>query len=119
MSERRNADRRSTRRLLLRNGIATAAAALVISELPAGAEETKGSLQPYDKVEPQKYPWGWIRWLMNGEIDPHAEMTLGLVHIEPDRISTLHIHPNSAEFLHALSGTSEHRVGSDRWVTLK
>jgi quercetin dioxygenase-like cupin family protein len=119
MTERRNAGRRSTRRSLLRKGLATAAAVLAIPELRAGAGEGKGSLQPYDKVEPQKYPWGWIRWLMNGQIDPEAEMTMGLVHIEPNQKNTLHIHPNSAEFLHVLSGTSEHRVGSDRWVTLR
>jgi quercetin dioxygenase-like cupin family protein len=119
MTERRNAGRRSTRRSLLRNGLATAAAVLAIPELRAVGGEGKGSLQPYEKVEPQKYPWGWIRWLMNGQIDPQAEMTMGLVHIEPNQTNTLHIHPNSAEFLHALSGTSEHRVGSERWVTLK
>jgi quercetin dioxygenase-like cupin family protein len=119
MTEHRNAGRRPTRRSLLRKGLATAAAVLAIPEPRAGAGEGKGSLQPYDKVEPQKYPWGWIRWLMNGQIDPEAEMTMGLVHIEPNQRNTLHIHPNSAEFLHALSGTSEHRVGSDRWVTLK
>jgi quercetin dioxygenase-like cupin family protein len=104
---------------LLRHGLATAAAVLAIPELQAGDGQGKGSLQPYDKVEPQNYPWGWIRWLMNGQIDPQAEMTMGLVHIEPNQMNTLHIHPNSAEFLHALSGTSEHRVGSDRWVTMK
>src|SRR3954447_26110946 len=119
MSEHRNAGRRSTRRLLLRDGLATAAAALAFPELRAAAEEGKGSVQPYDKVEPEKYPWGWIRWLMNGRIDPQAEMTMGLVHLEPNQINTLHIHPNSAEFLHVLSGISEHRVGSDRWLTLK
>ena len=55
---------------------------------------------------------------MNGKIDPHAEMTMGIVSFEPNQINTLHIHPNSAEFLHMLTGTAEHLVDG-RWVTLK
>jgi quercetin dioxygenase-like cupin family protein len=75
-------------------------------------------LQRYDEVAPEKYAWGWIRWLINGQLDPKAEMTLGLVHFEPNQSNTRHIHPNSAEFLHVLSGFSEHLMG-DRWVALK
>ncbi len=76
------------------------------------------SLQAYEKIKPQKFPWGWIRWLMNAQLDPQAEMTLGIVHVEPNQSNPLHTHPNSAEYLHMLSGSCEHRVG-DRWVTLK
>ena len=85
---------------------------------PADAvEAAKLSLESYDHVEPQKYPWGWIRWLMNAQIDPQAEMTLGIVRVEPRQSNPLHIHPNSAEYLHVLSGACQHRVG-DRWVAL-
>jgi quercetin dioxygenase-like cupin family protein len=118
MSKRQTSGRRPTRRSLLHNGLATAAAALAWPELLAGAEADQVRLQLYEKVEPEKYPWGWIRWLMNGQIDPKAEMTMGLVHFEPNQINTLHIHPNSAEYLHVLSGSSEHLMG-DRWVVLK
>ncbi len=105
-------------RSLLPIGLAVAAVSLAFIQPRATAEEIKPTLQEYEKVEPQKYPWGWIRWLMNGQIDPKAEMTMGLVHMEPNQINTLHIHPNSAEYLHILSGTSEHLSG-DRWITLK
>lgn len=121
MPHRYRSGRRSTRRLLLRDGIGSAFAALGLPALLAGAEGGRdtGTLQPYDKVEPHQFPWGSIRWLMNGQIDPEAEMTMGLVYFEPNQVNTQHFHPNSAEFLHALSGTSEHRVGSGPWVTLK
>ena len=55
---------------------------------------------------------------MNGQIDPNAEMTMGIVHFEPNQTNVLHIHPNSAEFLHMLSGTAEHLIDG-KWVTLK
>lgn len=76
------------------------------------------SLQKYDQVEVQEYPWGWIRWLMNDQLDPAAEMTFGLVYIKPHQTNPLHVHSNSAEYLHVIEGSCEHRVG-DRWVTVK
>jgi quercetin dioxygenase-like cupin family protein len=76
------------------------------------------SLQHFDDVPVQKFPWGWIRWTMNSQLDPHAEMTVGIVHVEPNQTNALHIHPNCTEYIHVLSGSCEHRVG-DRWVPLK
>jgi quercetin dioxygenase-like cupin family protein len=76
------------------------------------------SLRGLDDVPPEVYPWGSIRWLMNGKIDPAAEMTLGVVQIAANRANTVHRHPNSAEYLYVLEGTLEHRVG-DRWTALK
>jgi quercetin dioxygenase-like cupin family protein len=76
------------------------------------------TVQAFDKVEVQQYPWGWIRWLMNAEIDPDAEMTFGVVYIKPHQENPAHLHPNSAEYLHVLEGSCEHLVGR-RWVTLK
>lgn len=77
-----------------------------------------GTLVGFDEAEVQKYPWGWIRWLMNGKIDPKAEMTLGIVHIEPNQMNPAHVHPNSAEYLHVLSGSCDHWLGG-RWTTMK
>lgn len=84
-----------------------------------GAKENpKMSLQAFEDVKPQEFSWGWIRWLMNSETDPEAEMTLGMVYIKPNQSNPLHQHPNSAEYLHVLSGSCEHRLG-DQWVTLR
>jgi len=55
---------------------------------------------------------------MNDQIDPQAELTLGIEFIEPHQMNQLHIHPNSAEVLHVLSGSCEHRRG-DEWIKLK
>ena len=117
MPRRRTTIRRPSRRGLFRTGLATAAA-LALPELPAGAADDKTRLHRSEQVEPEKFPFGWIRWLMNGQIDPQAEMTMGIVHFEPNQTNVLHIHPNSAEFLHMLSGTAEHLIDG-KWVTLK
>jgi len=107
-----------TRRTWLWTGLASAAI-LSPDLLPAQEKATtKPTRQAYDDVKPQEFSWGWIRWLMNAQIDPQAEMTLGIVQIEPNQSNPLHVHPNCTEYLHVLSGTSEHRVG-DQWFTLK
>ncbi len=102
------------------SGAALAAGTAVLTGQTAQAEgpPAQVGLQPYEKIQPQKFPWGWIRWLMNAQIDPQAEMTLGIVHVEPRQSNPLHVHPNSAEYLHVLSGACQHRVG-ERWVALK
>lgn len=84
----------------------------------AGKEDAAFTLTRFEEAEVQKQPWGWMRWLMNSKIDPNAEMTLGVVHLEPGQSNPLHVHPNSAEYLHVLSGSCEHRVGQ-KWVAMK
>jgi len=112
---RRDLNRRD---LLCTLAASTGAAAFSADALAASVEEAGVSLQEFEKAKVQEFPWGWIRWLMNAQIDPKAEMTLGIVHVQPGQSNPLHVHPNSAEYLHMLSGSCEHRVGS-RWVTLK
>jgi len=75
-------------------------------------------VQEFEKVAVQKFDWGWIRWLMNAEIDPDAEMTFGVVWIKAHQENPLHLHPNSAEYLHVVEGSCEHLVG-DTWLKLK
>jgi quercetin dioxygenase-like cupin family protein len=77
-----------------------------------------GAMTAFGDVEVLEYDWGWIRWLMNGKLDPNAEMTLGMVFIKPNQTNPAHLHPNSAEYLHVLEGSCEHMVG-EKWVTLK
>ncbi len=108
-----------TRRSLFQTGLAAGAGAFLLpAGLSAAEGEDEGHFQPYDQVEPENYPWGWIRWLMNGQIDPHAEMTVGIVEVAPHQTNTRHVHPNSAEFLHVISGSCEHALGA-RWIALK
>lgn len=106
------------RRQFLTTATLSAGAAMAAGRVAWSAENPPPSLQSFDKVEAQQFPWGWIRWLMNAELDPAAEMTLGIVHIEPNQTNPAHIHPNSAEYLHVLAGSCEHRVG-EQWVALK
>lgn len=98
---------------------ARAAEATSIADQGKGAQAAMPiTLQKFDEVKVQEFPWGWIRWLINDQVDPAAEMTFGLVFIKPQQTNPLHVHPNSAEYLHVLEGSCEHRVG-DRWVTVK
>ncbi len=82
------------------------------------AEALKISVQEFDKVEVQEYPWGWIRWLMNSKLDPKSEMTFGIVYVKPNQSNPIHIHPNCEECLHVLAGSCEHLLG-DKWIKLK
>ena len=84
----------------------------------AQGEQAACLVQHFDKAEEIRYPWGWIRWLMNAKTDPRAEMTFGIVHVNPNVRNPGHVHPNCAEYLHVLSGSCEHLVGSE-WVSLK
>ncbi len=108
--------------LVLVSGSFAAAAARagdVSSPQRSAAKDTaKASVQRYDDAEVQKYPWGWIRWVMNAKIDPRAATTIGVVFIEPNQANPLHIHSNCNEYLHVLAGTCEHLLG-DKWVQLK
>jgi quercetin dioxygenase-like cupin family protein len=74
-------------------------------------------VQSFDKVEEQKHPWGWIRWLMNDKLDPKSEMTLGIVQVNANQRNPMHVHPNCEELLYVLSGSCEHVIGGQT-VTL-
>jgi len=74
------------------------------------------SLQHFDTVKEVKYPWGWIRWLMNAQMDPDAAQTFGIVEIAAGQHNSLHKHPNCEEMLYMLSGSCEHIVGDKKVV---
>ena len=103
-----------SRRAWLETGLA----ALAFPGLLAAAGADKAHLRRLAEIEPERYPWGSIRWLMSGTIDPNAEMTMGLVRLEPHQSNPRHVHPNSAEYLQVLSGSCEH-LADGRWVSLK
>ena len=74
------------------------------------------SVQKFDSVKEVKYPWGWIRWMMNSELDPGAAQTFGIVQIDAGKRNPLHKHPNCEELLYVLSGSFESVVGDKRVV---
>ena len=57
------------------------------------------------------FEWGAIQWLCNGEIDPAAQQTFGLVFIHPGQQNPPHYHPNCEELIYVLSGQCDHRLG--------
>jgi quercetin dioxygenase-like cupin family protein len=121
MSTRSKSARCLTRRALLSTGTAASAAAMFLpscAEIAMGAQAAAVAAPDWQRVKPENYPWGWIRWLMNSQVDPQAEMTLGIVQIEPKQSNPLHIHPNCTEYIYVLSGRCEHRLG-DQWITLR
>jgi quercetin dioxygenase-like cupin family protein len=75
-------------------------------------------LHRFDAAEPEQHPWGWLRWLMSGELDPGAAQTVGIVQINPGQRNPLHLHPNCEELLYVTAGVCEHTLGDDT-VTMK
>jgi len=71
-------------------------------------------VQKFDPVKEVKYPWGWIRWMMNSELDPAASQTFGIMQINAGQRNPLHKHPNCEELLYVLSGSFENVVGDKR-----
>ena len=75
------------------------------------------SVQKFDSVKVVKYPWGWIRWMMNSELDPGSAQTFGIVQIDAGKRNPLHKHPNCEELLYVLSGSFENVIG-DKTVVM-
>ena len=103
-------------------GLAIGLAGLAVGhEGEADATKARGentmTLRPFADVEKQEFPWGWIAWTMNDQIDPNATMTFGVVYLKPHQTNALHRHPNADEILHVLTGSLEHRMG-EKWVKM-
>lgn len=76
--------------------------------------DAQAAIQHSTKAPEVKYSWGWIRWLMNANIDPEASQTLGIVQINPGQRNPLHMHPNCEELLYVISGSAENIIGNSR-----
>ena len=91
------------------------------AESPAGSTcpelATQWTLARFDGVEVHEYPWGWIRWTMNDQLDPNTTMTTGIVYLKPNQTNPMHVHPNSDEILTVVEGMLEHRLG-EGWVKM-
>jgi oxalate decarboxylase/phosphoglucose isomerase-like protein (cupin superfamily) len=71
-------------------------------------------VQHLDDEQEVKYPWGWIRWMMNSQIEHESAQTFGIVQINPGHHNFLHSHPNCEEILYVLSGSGVHIVGNKK-----
>ncbi len=76
------------------------------------------TVQSFDRAAEEKTPWGSLRWLMTGKIDPQSHMTLGIAELNPGKSNPVHIHDNCEEVIYILSGSCEQRVG-ERTVLMK
>ena len=84
--------------------------------MQTSSPEHSVKVEHFNSVPEVKYPWGTLRWLMSGKIDPGAEQTFGVVEIGVGQRNALHSHPNSEELLYVLSGSCEHIVGNQKVV---
>lgn len=75
---------------------------------------SKPVVHPASK-ESLEFPWGSIKWLINGETNTEIEQTFGLVFINPGQNNPKHYHPNCEEILYVLSGTCEHTFGDNSY----
>ncbi len=76
------------------------------------------AVQSFDRAAEEKTPWGSLRWLMTGKIDPQSNMTLGIAELNPGKSNPLHVHDNCEEVIYILSGSCQQRVG-ERTVVMK
>ena len=95
---------------------AASAARATTTSMSSSQKAMQFSVQGFDSVKEVKYPWGWIRWMMNSEMDPATSQTFGIVQIDAGKRNQLHEHPNCEELLYVLSGSFESVVGSRRVV---
>ncbi len=87
--------------------------AAAIDELPLNL-----LVQNSEKTKKVEFSWGWIRWVMSADVDPKAEMTFGIVHVNAGQTNPVHVHGNCEEILYMVSGSCEHKLG-DKTVVLK
>jgi mannose-6-phosphate isomerase-like protein (cupin superfamily) len=78
---------------------------------PRGKQVDRVTLTHLGQQPEEQHPWGGIHWLMNNQIDPEAQQTLGVVRINPGKSNALHLHPNCEELMYILSGTGSTTVG--------
>jgi quercetin dioxygenase-like cupin family protein len=71
-----------------------------------------------DELAEQTFPWGTLRWLVNGQLQPGAQQTLGICHIFAGQGNPLHYHPNCEEVLYVLAGRGRHSIDG-QWVELR
>lgn len=71
------------------------------------------TVQNAGKAPDLTFDWGQIRWLCNGKIDPDAQMTFGVVDIEPGKSNPRHYHPNCEEYIFVVRGECDHSLGEE------
>ncbi len=95
---------------------AASAAPATTASISDTQKSVEFSVRGFDSVKEVKYPWGWIRWMMNSGLDPATSQTFGIVQIDAGKRNQLHKHPNCEELLYVLSGSFESVVGGNRVV---
>jgi len=71
-----------------------------------------------DNLPELSFPWGTLRWLSSGQLQPGAQQTLGICHIFPGQSNPLHYHPNCEEILYVLAGRGRHSIDG-QWFELR
>jgi mannose-6-phosphate isomerase-like protein (cupin superfamily) len=107
---------------ILISGLVAFGVAGLVTVAPAQSNQEKSPTMPtvnvivqhFDNELEVKYPWGWIRWMMNSQIEHDSAQTFGIVQINPGHHNFLHSHPNCEEILYVLSGSGEHIVGDKK-----
>jgi quercetin dioxygenase-like cupin family protein len=95
---------------ILIGGLAALGMVWIVIVAPAQSNQEKSPKMPnvnvivrhFDKEQEVKYPWGWIRWMMNSAIEHESAQTFAIVQINAGHHNFLHSHPNSEEILYVL-----------------
>jgi len=55
--------------------------------------------------------WGSMEWLVDGDLQPGARLSLARMRVEAGQCSALHRHPECDEAVHVVAGSIEQRIG--------
>lgn len=61
-------------------------------------------IKKVEEVRPCSFAWGNIRWLYHGHLAADAEMTFGIITLEPGQEYPEHTHGNCEELMYLLKG---------------
>jgi mannose-6-phosphate isomerase-like protein (cupin superfamily) len=98
---------------LLASALALTAVFAAEQAQPGGSVPLAARVRSAEQVTADTSPWGTLRWLVNGKLDPGSGLTIGVTELNVGKSNPLHVHTNSDEVIYVLSGKCEQRVGKE------
>lgn len=74
-------------------------------------EVTKQTVVRPGDVPTHSFSWGTLTWVCNAQVTGSANLTVGLVTIQPGKKNPKHYHPNCEEVLYMQEGEVDHSLG--------
>lgn len=69
-----------------------------------------------EDVRPSPFPWGQVRWLYHGHMASDAELTFGIITLNPGESYPEHAHDNCEEIAYVLKGRIRYVVNGEEHI---